>query len=163
MLEQFVRDDESDVIDRVTRLEFNNCMAHTLLRDTDAMSMAHSLEVRVPLIDHKLVEFVTTIPADLKLKNGQPKCLLTESLADVLRPEVIARKKQGFEMPVASWMRGALKPTLDEVFFIELTHTARIVRRVLCSTPLSRFSARRRRVYACVVSGNNGTLVERIY
>ncbi|MBI5051844.1 MAG: asparagine synthase C-terminal domain-containing protein [Chloroflexi bacterium] len=116
MLERFVRDDESEVIDRVTRLELKRYMAHTLLRDTDAMSMAHSLEVRVPLIDHKLVEFVTTIPAHLKLKNGQPKYLLTESLADILPPEVIARKKQGFEMPVAAWMRGALKPILDDVF-----------------------------------------------
>lgn len=116
MLERFMRDAETEVIDRVTRLELKNYMAHTLLRDTDAMSMAHSLEVRVPLIDHKLVEFVTTIPADLKLKNGQPKYLLTESLADVLPPEVIARKKQGFEMPVAAWMRGALKPILDDVF-----------------------------------------------
>ncbi|MEK7808335.1 MAG: asparagine synthase (glutamine-hydrolyzing) [Chloroflexota bacterium] len=116
MLERFVRDDEDEVIDRVTRLELKNYMANTLLRDTDAMSMAHSLEVRVPLIDHKLVEFVTTIPADLKLKNGQPKYLLTAALADVLPPEVIARKKQGFEMPVAAWMRGALKPMLDDVF-----------------------------------------------
>ncbi len=116
LLERFVRHDEEEVIDRVTRLELKNYMANTLLRDTDAMSMAHSLEVRVPLIDHKLVEFVTTIPADLKIKNGQPKYLLTESLADVLPPEVIARKKQGFEMPVAAWMRGSLRPVLDDVF-----------------------------------------------
>lgn len=116
LLERFVRHDEEEVIDRVTRLELKNYMANTLLRDTDAMSMAHSLEVRVPLIDHKLVEFVTTIPADLKIKNGQPKYLLTESLADVLPPEVIARKKQGFEMPVAAWMRNSLRPVLDDVF-----------------------------------------------
>ena len=116
LLEQFVRGDETGVIDRVTRLELKNYMAHTLLRDTDAMSMAHSLEVRVPLIDHKLVEFVTTIPADLKLRGGQPKYLLLEALKDVLPPEVTKRRKQGFEMPVAAWMRGPLRPALDDVF-----------------------------------------------
>jgi asparagine synthase (glutamine-hydrolysing) len=118
-LEEWVRADEPDVIDRVTRLELKNYMAHTLLRDTDAMSMAHSLEVRVPLIDHKLVEFVTTIPANLKLHNGQPKYLLINALRDVLPPEVINRRKQGFEMPVAAWMRGPLRPALDEVLSLE--------------------------------------------
>jgi asparagine synthase (glutamine-hydrolysing) len=115
-LERFLRADEPEVIDRITRLELKNYMAHTLLRDTDAMSMAHALEVRVPLIDHKLVEFVTTIPADLKLRGGQPKYLLTAALADVLPPAVVKRHKQGFEMPVAAWMRGSLRPALDDVF-----------------------------------------------
>ena len=116
MLERFVQDEETEIVDKVTRLELKNYMAHTLLRDTDAMSMAHSLEVRVPLIDHKLVEFVTTIPAHLKLKGGQPKHLLTSALSDLLPNEIIARKKMGFEMPVASWMRGTLRPILDDVF-----------------------------------------------
>jgi asparagine synthase (glutamine-hydrolysing) len=118
-LAAWVRDDESDVIDRVTRLELKNYMAHTLLRDTDAMSMAHSLEVRVPLIDHKLVEFVTTIPSHLKLHDGQPKYLLTSALADILPPEVVKRRKQGFEMPVAAWMRGPLKPALDDALSLK--------------------------------------------
>ncbi|HLB47451.1 MAG TPA: asparagine synthase (glutamine-hydrolyzing) [Anaerolineales bacterium] len=119
LLEGWVRDDEPNVIDRVTRLELKNYMAHTLLRDTDAMSMAHSLEVRVPLIDHKLVEFVTTVPADLKLRNGQGKYLLTSALADILPPAVVSRRKQGFEMPVAAWMRGPLRPALDEALCLE--------------------------------------------
>lgn len=113
-LEAWVRPDEPDIIDRVTRLELKNYMAHTLLRDTDAMSMAHSLEVRVPLIDHKLVEFVTTIPSNLKLRNGQPKYLLINALADVLPPAIVNRRKQGFEMPVAQWLRGPLRPALDD-------------------------------------------------
>jgi asparagine synthase (glutamine-hydrolysing) len=113
-LADWARADEPDVIDRVTRLELKNYMAHTLLRDTDAMSMAHSLEVRVPLIDHKLVEFVTTIPANLKLRNGQPKYLLLSALADVLPAAVVKRRKQGFEMPVATWLRGPLRPALTD-------------------------------------------------
>src|SRR5262249_17855466 len=118
-LEAWVQPEESNVIDRVTRLELKNYMAHTLLRDTDAMSMAHSLEVRVPLIDHKLVEFVPTIPADLKLHNGQPKYLLIDALRDVLPPAIVSRRKQGFEMPVAAWMRGPLRPALDDVLSLQ--------------------------------------------
>ena len=118
-LEAWVRADEPDVIDRVTRLELKNYMAHTLLRDTDAMSMAHSLEVRVPLIDHKLVEFVTAIPANLRLHRGQPKYLLLSALEDVLPPQVVNRRKQGFEMPVAAWMRGPLRPALDDALSLQ--------------------------------------------
>jgi asparagine synthase (glutamine-hydrolysing) len=116
LLKRFIREEETEAIDRVTRLELKNYMAHTLLRDTDAMSMAHSLEVRVPLIDHKLVEFVTTLPAALKLKGSQPKHLLTSALADLLPAEVVQRRKQGFEMPVAAWMRHELRPVLEDVF-----------------------------------------------
>jgi asparagine synthase (glutamine-hydrolysing) len=115
-LEQFFRPGEASVVDRVSRLELKSYMANTLLRDTDAMSMAHSLEVRVPLIDHKIVEFATRIPASLKLRDGQTKVLLTEALADLLPPEVINRPKQGFEMPVAHWMRRELRPVLDDLF-----------------------------------------------
>ncbi len=116
MLAAFCLPGEREVVDRVSRLELKGYMANTLLRDSDAMSMAHSLEVRVPLIDHKIVEFATRIPPALKLRRGQTKVLLTEALADLLPPEVIERPKQGFEMPVAHWLRHDLRPVLDEVF-----------------------------------------------
>ena len=107
---------EHHIVDRVSRLELKGYMANTLLRDTDAMSMAHSLEVRVPLIDHEVVEFATQIPAALKLSNGRTKVLLTDALTDLLPAEVVARPKRGFEMPVAHWLRHELRPVLDEVF-----------------------------------------------
>jgi asparagine synthase (glutamine-hydrolysing) len=115
-LAAFAAPGETEIVDRVSRMELKGYMANTLLRDTDAMSMAHSLEVRVPLIDHKVVEFATRIPAALKLRNGKTKVLLTEALADLLPPEVVERRKQGFEMPVAHWLRGELRPVLDDVF-----------------------------------------------
>merc|ERR1711964_571829 len=112
---------ELDSIVRVTRLELKSYMAHMLLRDTDAMSMAHSLEVRVPLIDHKLVEFATRIPASLKLSKarfgmlgGRTKVILTDTLHDLLPPSIVKRRKQGFNMPLGHWMRGALYPVVDE-------------------------------------------------
>ncbi len=118
-LSRYLHPVEMDSIVQLTRLELQNYMAHTLLRDTDAMSMAHSLEVRVPLIDHKLVEYAVRIPPEMKLRNGQNKWIFAEALRDVLPAEVLARPKQGFEMPVAAWMRDDLRDVLDDVFSAE--------------------------------------------
>ncbi|MFQ5408989.1 MAG: asparagine synthetase B family protein, partial [Anaerolineales bacterium] len=111
---------ERDPIAKVTRLELKGYMAHTLLRDTDAMSMAHSLEVRVPLIDHRLVEFAVRLPASAKLRAGRAKALLTDALGDLLPAEVISRRKQGFEMPVGTWLRNELHPVIEDA----LSHRA---------------------------------------
>ncbi|GAB4473952.1 MAG: asparagine synthase (glutamine-hydrolyzing) [Anaerolineae bacterium] len=107
---------ETDIIAQLTRLELKNYMAHTLLRDTDAMSMAHSLEVRVPLIDHKLVEFAVRIPPGLKLRNGRGKHIFIEALRDVLPQQVLTRPKRGFEMPIGAWMRNDLRDVMEDVF-----------------------------------------------
>ncbi len=115
-LAQYVHPANKDSIAQLTRLELLNYMTHTLLRDTDAMSMAHSLEVRVPLIDHKLVEFAVCIPAELKLRGGRGKWIFTQALKDVLPKDILDRPKRGFEMPVASWMRTDLRDVLDDVF-----------------------------------------------
>ncbi|MGF1503523.1 MAG: asparagine synthase (glutamine-hydrolyzing) [Anaerolineae bacterium] len=107
---------ETDSIAQLTRLELQNYMAHTLLRDTDAMSMAHSLEVRVPLIDHKLVSYAARIPPELKIRGSQSKWIFTQAIADLLPAEVFQRPKRGFEMPVAAWMRTELRDVLEDVF-----------------------------------------------
>jgi asparagine synthase (glutamine-hydrolysing) len=78
--------------------------------------MAHSLEVRVPLIDHRLVEFAVSIPAHLKLRDGRGKWIFAEAMRDVLPAEVLRRPKRGFEMPVGAWMRNELREVLDDVF-----------------------------------------------
>jgi asparagine synthase (glutamine-hydrolysing) len=115
-LSRFVHPAERDAIACITRLELKNYMTHTLLRDTDVMSMAHSLEVRVPLIDHKLVEFAARIPPDLKLRGDQTKWVFAEAVRDLIPAEVIERPKRGFEMPVAHWLRAELRPVLSDVF-----------------------------------------------
>lgn len=120
-LRPYLVESESDPIVKVTRMELKSYLAHMLLRDTDALSMAHSLEVRVPLIDHKLVEFATRIPAHLKLGHsligslyGRTKLVLTDALSDVLPEEISRRRKQGFDMPVGSWLRRELQPVVAE-------------------------------------------------
>ena len=105
---------DADVVAKVTRLELKGYMAHMLLRDTDAMSMAHSLEVRVPWIDHKLVEFAVGLPAEWKLRGGQSKAIFADALADVLPRTVLRRRKQGFEIPLATWLRNELRGVLED-------------------------------------------------
>ena len=100
----------------VHRLEMEVYLTWRLLRDTDVMSMAHSLEVRVPLLDHRLVEFVFGLPGGWERQFGYPKRLLTLGLSDLLPPEVLRRPKRGFELPMAYWMKNELRPVLEDVF-----------------------------------------------
>jgi asparagine synthase (glutamine-hydrolysing) len=97
----------------VTCMEARSYLVNTLLRDTDSMSMAHSLEVRVPFLDHPLVEFVIRLPQALKLRKGSPKSLLVEALSDLLPAEVVEQKKRGFTFPWSEWLRGPLKTRVE--------------------------------------------------
>ena len=79
------------------------------LRKADRLSMWHSLEVRVPFLDHKLVEFVATIPSQLKLKGWEKKHILIKSLEGILPRSTLRRRKQGFSIPLSQWLRGPLR------------------------------------------------------
>ena len=103
-----------DAFAAVSCMEAESYMVNTLLRDTDSMSMAHSLEVRVPFLDHPLVEFVTHLPREVKFRKGRQKALLVDALGDLLPSEVVNQRKRGFTFPWASWLRGPLKQSVDE-------------------------------------------------
>jgi asparagine synthase (glutamine-hydrolysing) len=108
----------NDVVNTVSRLEMEGYMANTLLRDTDAMSMAHSLEVRVPFVDVKLVDYVLSLPGEWKLDqrhNGAPKALLADAVADLLPREFLARRKMGFTLPFEKWMQGRMRREIGAV------------------------------------------------
>ena len=98
----------------VSCLEAESYLVNTLLRDTDSMSMAHSLEVRVPFLDHPLVEFVTHLPQEVKLAKGTPKALLVAALEDLLPSEVVRQAKRGFTFPWETWLRGPLKAKVGD-------------------------------------------------
>jgi asparagine synthase (glutamine-hydrolysing) len=104
-----------DPINQVSQLELCFYMRNSLLRDTDVQSMAHGLEVRLPLLDHRLVELVAGMPGALKTSGTGPKPLLVRAMGDALPPDIARRKKQGFVIPYAVWMRTALKSRLDRV------------------------------------------------
>lgn len=86
-----------------------------LLTLTDRVSMAHSLEVRVPFLDHELVEFVAQMPARFKVRGLQKKVLFRKAIAPWVPKEHLHRRKQGFSVPLAGWLRGPLKPMLSDL------------------------------------------------
>ncbi|HEX7369049.1 MAG TPA: XrtA/PEP-CTERM system amidotransferase [Rhodanobacteraceae bacterium] len=90
-------------------LDFKTWLPGDILTKVDRASMAHSLEVRVPVLDHKLVEWASSLPPDLKLKAGEGKFVFKQALEQDLPREVLYRTKQGFSVPLAAWFRGPLR------------------------------------------------------
>jgi asparagine synthase (glutamine-hydrolysing) len=86
-----------------------------MLVKVDRASMGASLEVRCPLLDHKLAEFAARIPHSWKLQNGKGKQILLKAMGDRLSPELINRQKKGFSVPLALWFRGELRPMLRDL------------------------------------------------
>jgi len=107
---------DTDIVNAISRLEMCGYMTNTLLRDTDAMSMAHSLEVRVPFVDLKLVDYVLTLPGEWKISaGGGPKPLLADAMSDLLPREFMARPKMGFTLPFEKWMQGKMRDEISGV------------------------------------------------
>ncbi len=98
--------------DRVSILETDGYMANQLLRDTDAFSMTHSLETRVPFVDHRLLESVATLPRELWIK-GRPKALLIDALRGCLPDVVLHRPKMGFTFPFRQWLQGEARQKVE--------------------------------------------------
>lgn len=98
-----------DPVQQVSYVEAAGYLRDTLLRDADAMSMAHALEVRPVLLDHVLAEYAFALPARCKLGGGQAKRVLVDALADVLPREVVERRKMGFDLPLNAWLGGVLR------------------------------------------------------
>jgi asparagine synthase (glutamine-hydrolysing) len=98
-----------DSFTRISWLESRSYLVNTLLRDTDAMSMHHSLEVRVPFLDLPLVEYMLSLPQGSKSGRGRPKALLIEALGDVLPEEIVEQRKRTFTFPWNNWLRGPLR------------------------------------------------------
>lgn len=96
-------------------LDIQSYLPLDILTKVDRMSMAHSIETRVPLLDHKLVEFAATIPPELKLRTGTTKYVFKRALRGVLPPEILARPKHGFAVPLGDWFRGQLSHVIREL------------------------------------------------
>jgi asparagine synthase (glutamine-hydrolysing) len=102
-----------DAVNRVSYLESRCYMLNTLLRDSDFMSMAHGLEVRVPLIDHRLAEQAMRLPGAWKMSKAEPKPLLVGALRGALPESIVHRPKRGFTLPFERWVREALRPEVE--------------------------------------------------
>jgi asparagine synthase (glutamine-hydrolysing) len=100
----------------VSWLEMRCYMANTLLRDTDSVSMARSLEVRVPLLDTPLVEFMCALPDEARRQKGRQKALLVDALKDILPAQITGQKKRTFTLPWEHWLRAELRPKMEASF-----------------------------------------------
>jgi asparagine synthase (glutamine-hydrolysing) len=85
-----------------------------ILTKVDRISMAHSIEVRPPFLDHRIVEFAATLPADLRIHGSRQKVILKELMRAKLPPVILSRKKVGFDVPAHEWFRGLLRPLLED-------------------------------------------------
>jgi asparagine synthase (glutamine-hydrolysing) len=122
---------------QMMNVDFETYLPEDILTKVDRMSMAHSIESRVPLLDNNVVDFAARLPAALKIKNGRKKHMLKEAAAGLLPAGILARRKQGFAVPVGGWFRNDLREFFSDVLlsakarergYFELRFVERLVR-----------------------------------
>ena len=104
----------NDPVDSLLYIDSKTYLPGDILTKVDRMSMAVSLEARAPLLDHKLVEFISNVPASLKLAQGETKYLLKRAVRDLVPAEILNRPKQGFGVPIQEWINQQLRSRLRE-------------------------------------------------
>ena len=119
----FARSVGWDPLSRIQYVDMKTYLPDDILTKVDRASMAHSLEVRVPLLDHEVIEFAAQIPPGLRIRGGQGKYIFKKALSGRLPREILYRRKMGFSVPLAAWFRGPLRPVfeghvLDEGAFV---------------------------------------------
>src|SRR5581483_11704103 len=112
----------SGLLTTLLALDLHTYLPHDLLVKVDITSMACSLEARSPFLDYRLVEWAATLPETLKLRGRTSKYLLKRAMADRLPPRVVQRPKAGFGVPVAAWLRGELRPLLEDLLLSPRAH-----------------------------------------
>lgn len=135
--------DQSDaetILDQLLAADLKTYL-HELLMKQDQMSMAASLESRVPFLDHKLVEFINHLPVEMKLRGWTTKYILRQAMKDVLPPEILTRKKMGFPVPFGSWIRGQFRGVIDEYVLSERALERGIFNREYVSDLVARHAA----------------------
>jgi asparagine synthase (glutamine-hydrolysing) len=117
--EHFERVRGQDHLNRILYVDLKTWLPNDILVKMDRMAMASSLEVRSPLLDHKVIEFAAGLPPDLKYRNGTSKYLLKRYAERGVPSSVIHRPKMGFSIPLAAWLRGALRDTGQDLLLSE--------------------------------------------
>jgi asparagine synthase (glutamine-hydrolysing) len=111
----FRRMAQADPLAQQQYVDIKTYLVDDILTKVDRMSMAVSLEARVPLLDYRIVEFAVNLPAHMKLYRGQTKRILRQAMAARLPEEVLNKPKQGFSIPLKNWLRGPLKPMMSDL------------------------------------------------
>jgi asparagine synthase (glutamine-hydrolysing) len=110
----FDRTRDWEPLSRIQYVDIKTYLVEDILTKVDRASMAHSLEVRVPFLDHEVMEYAASIPARYKLYHGEGKYILKKALGELLPAEVLSRRKMGFSLPLGQWLRGELRPLFEE-------------------------------------------------
>ena len=131
---------ETDVLDRLQQLDIDTWLPNDVLLKVDRMSMAHSLEARVPFLDHEFAQFLTSIPNRYKLRGLREKYILRKAMRPLVPREIVGRRKHGFTVPIQRWMKGELKavvgaalsrPRLEELGYWHPTFVGQLLKRDL--------------------------------
>ncbi|MCF6324174.1 MAG: asparagine synthase (glutamine-hydrolyzing) [Gammaproteobacteria bacterium] len=109
--------DGQDHLAKILYTDMKTYLPGGILVKVDRMSMANSLEVRAPLLDKEVIEFSSTLPSNLKFNKGEKKYILKEAFKPLLPDDILYRKKMGFSVPLASWLRGELKELTEDYLF----------------------------------------------
>ncbi len=120
-----------------------NYLPDDILYKCDRMSMAHSLEVRVPFLDHRIIEFAASLPQTMKVRGSTLKYLLKELMRDKLPAEVLSRRKEGLDIPAHDWLRGVLRPLLLETLSRPAVEASGLFRWDYIDTLIRQHQARR--------------------
>ncbi|HYE85110.1 MAG TPA: asparagine synthase C-terminal domain-containing protein, partial [Vicinamibacterales bacterium] len=105
--------EDGDLLNRMSHHDLRTYL-HELLMKQDQMSMAASIESRVPFLDDTIVERVAAMPSSMKLRGWRTKALLRDAVRDLVPPDILSRKKMGFPVPVGRWLAGRFRPLLEE-------------------------------------------------
>ena len=111
----FARTTAEDPLNQILEIDWMNLLTDQVLAFVDRLSMAHSIEVRPPYLDYRLVEFVSTIPSHMKIRGSVVKYIMKEAARGVLPDEMIDRPKEGFVLPVYNWMATSLRPWIEDI------------------------------------------------
>lgn len=120
--EHYAAADSRDLLSKIQYLDFKTYLPEDILVKVDRASMANSLEVRCPLLDHQLIEFVATLPPHYKLRGVNGKLVFKKAVEDLVPESILRRKKMGFAMPVSEWLRGQIRDFSMEVLFKGSNH-----------------------------------------
>jgi len=132
-----------DELNRMFAVDAETQLPDDLLMLTDKMSMAVSLECRVPLLDHHLVELAASIPAHVKVRRGRLKHLLKDSLVDLLPAAILEREKRGFGTPMGAWLKRDLAPVLRQLLAREVVESRGLLRHTVVDTLMADHEANR--------------------
>jgi asparagine synthase (glutamine-hydrolysing) len=113
-VDKYNQADGQDHLSKILYTDMKTYLPGGILVKVDRMSMANSLEVRAPILDFKLMEFAATVPSKFKFKEGEKKYLLKEAFKKYLPDDILYRKKMGFSVPLASWLRNELKEIVED-------------------------------------------------